>query len=131
MSEPLINVPLDRPSSQGPGNTLGILSLVCLAGAFVVGLIACCMISQVWAQAPANLDGALRVIFRVGIIALVALGISVLGCLLGMLLGVIGLVLALIHPRGRPILPVVGLGLNALPLVVIGVLTLWIWLLPR
>lgn len=117
-------------ASPGPGRLLGALSLGCLGAALAVATVAAVMASDILAQAPPPGAGAgLQTMLSVGLVALLAVGAAALCCLVGAVFGLAGLVLAVNHPRGKPLVPAAGLGLNVLPVLALAVATLaWLYI---
>ena len=111
-----------EPASPGPGRLLGALSLGCLGAALAVATVAAVMASDILARAPPpGAGGGLQTMLSAGLVAVLAAGAAALCCLVGAVFGLAGLVLAVNHPRGRPVVPAVGLGLNVLPVLALAV----------
>ena len=102
----------------GPGRLLGALSLACFAVTLVVALVAAALASESFAAAGAAPGGSgLQFALTGGFIVLVSIAVTAGTCLLGVVFGLSGVVLARNHPHGKVFLPALGLAANGLPLL--------------
>ncbi len=108
---------LDRVPA-GPGRLTGALSLACFAVTLVVAVLAAALASDRFAAAGAAPGGSgLQFALKGGFIVLMSTVVAAGACLLGVVFGLAGVVLAKNHPRGKVLWPALGVALNGLPLL--------------
>ena len=122
------NTPMDsrfETLPAGPGRLSGALSLGCLGVTLVIAAAAALTAADIKVRAPAP-GGDLQAMLSIGLVGLLAAGAAALICLVGAAFGLAGFLLAMNHPRGKPVLPAVGLVLNVLPIQAM-VILFWVY----
>ncbi|MGI8977759.1 MAG: hypothetical protein ACR2FY_00895 [Pirellulaceae bacterium] len=105
------------PPRAGAGRLLGAFSLACFVVALLVAAAVAAMVSDIVAHPPDVAHGEGGVLVRGFLVVILAVVVVTVSNLVGFVFGLAGLVLALTHPRGKPLWPALGLALNVLPLL--------------